>query len=105
MKRELRVRLRYPTPPAMLAAIAPRELQEAARAADLSTAMTGDSRRSRGRGCRCASALDAYERLRAPRQADRHLLLLWPTLAALWIAARRRAARVAGADLHRSARC
>ena len=75
MKRELRVRLRYPTPQAMLAEVAPRELEEAARAA---AGRANDGRRARRR--RAASTRwqrdrRAARRLRAAdpaRQADRH---------------------------------
>ena len=72
MKRELRVRLAYPTPQAMLADVAPRELQQAAAARVLSAARawpTSAAPRSR------AIAAQRHRRVGAPgpaRQADRH---------------------------------
>ena len=52
-----------------------------------------------------AARLDAYERLIRLDKPIGTLLLLWPTLSALWLAARGSPRMVAGADLRRSARC
>ena len=105
MKRELRVRLRYPTPQALLDEVAPRDLQEAARAAAVNEGapMPGADPRRRPiapRRSAVLARLDAYERLVRLDKPIGILLLLWPTLSALWIAARRRADVDAGAGVH-----
>ena len=89
MKRELRVRLRYPTPQQLLDEVAPRDLKKQLRAAAVSRCRR-DAASAPGPALRwqaIAARLDAYERLVRLDKPIGILLLLWPTLSALWIAA------------------
>ena len=101
MKRELRVRLRYPTPQQLLDEVAPRDLKKQCRWT-LTDACT-DARRSGSAPSRwpaIAARLDAYERLVRLDKPIGILLLLWPTLSALWTRGCRAAAAASRADLH-----
>ena len=89
MKRELRVRLAHPTPHAMLAR------DRAARAEASSWRCRSDGRRTatprrtppQPQTAPSPQRLDAYERLMRLDKPIGTLLLLWPTLSALWLAA------------------
>ncbi len=94
MKRELRVRLAYPTPHAMLAHSRPAGVEEAASARPVNErahASIGDGARGRHGRASAAHARRAARRVRAagaPRQADRHPAAAVADAGALWIAAR-----------------
>ena len=87
MKRELRVRLRYPTPQTLLDEIAPRDLEEAARVAAVSDASAPGSAPAMRAAAIAARGSTRTSGSSASTSRSASLLLLWPTLSALWLAA------------------
>ena len=104
MKRELRVRLRHADAARCCSHRPRRGSCGASRAADrIASWRRHDRRRSRRarRKPTLVERLDAYERLMRLDKPIGTLLLLWPTLSALWLAADGAPQRFAAADLRR----